>query len=102
MPLNKVESSREKKDNAEIEATKIPLISLEEEEAQVEQIDQEAESDGFEEKEEHQHCSPVRNQVEQETGQIEGTLIDQTSQRVRTPTNNPPAFQRCITLDKPK
>ncbi|CAL2238507.1 unnamed protein product [Prunus armeniaca] len=73
MPLNKVESSREKKDDTEIEATKIPLINSDEEAAQ----------------------------VEQETGQIEGILIRQASQRVRTPTNNPPAFQRCITLDKP-
>ncbi|CAL2237092.1 unnamed protein product [Prunus armeniaca] len=101
MPLNKVESSREKKDDAEIKATKISLISSDEEEAQVEQIEQDAESDGFEEEDEHQHRSPVRNQVEQEIGQIEGTLIRQTSQRVRTPTNNPPAFQRCIALDKP-
>ncbi|KAM2316188.1 hypothetical protein ACFX1S_000062 [Malus domestica] len=67
MPLNKVESSREKTDDVEIEAAKIPLISSNEEEAQVEQIEQEAESDGFEEEEEHQHRSPVRNQVEQET-----------------------------------
>ncbi|TQD95075.1 hypothetical protein C1H46_019343 [Malus baccata] len=101
MPLNKVESSREKTDDAEIEATKISLISSDEEEAQVEQIEQEAESDGFEEEEEHHHRSPARNQVEQETGQIEGTPIHQTSQRVRTPTNNPPSFQRCIALDKP-
>ncbi|KAI5312192.1 hypothetical protein L3X38_041365 [Prunus dulcis] len=101
MPLNKVESSREKKDDAEIEVTKIPLISSDEEKAQVEQIEQDAESDGFEEKEEHQHCSPVKNQVEQETCQIEGTLIRQTSQRVRTSTNNPPTFQRFIALDKP-
>lgn len=64
MPLNKVESSKEKKDDAEIEATKIPLISSDEEEAQVEQIEQDAESDGFEEEDEHQHRSPVRNQVE--------------------------------------
>ncbi|CAL8167282.1 unnamed protein product [Prunus armeniaca] len=64
MPLNKVESSREKKDDTEIEATKILLISSDEEEAQVEQIEQDAESDGFEEEEEHQHRSPVRNQVE--------------------------------------
>ncbi|CAL9023524.1 unnamed protein product [Prunus brigantina] len=101
MPLNKVESSREKKDDAEIEVTKISLISSDEEEAHVEQIEQDAESDGFAEEEEHQHRSPIRNQVEQEIGQIEGTLIPQTSQRVRTPTNNPPAFQRCIALDKP-
>ncbi|KAH0973974.1 hypothetical protein GBA52_015873 [Prunus armeniaca] len=67
----------------------------------VEKIEQDAESDGFEEEEEHQHRSPVRNQVEQEIGLIEGTPIRQTSQGVRTPTNNPPAFQRCITLDKP-
>ncbi|KAI5347535.1 hypothetical protein L3X38_000422 [Prunus dulcis] len=100
MPLNKVESRREKKDDAKIEATKIPLTNLDEEKAQVEQIKQDAESDGFEE-EEHQHRSPVRNQVEPETGQFEGTLIRQTSQRVRTLTNNPPAFQRCIALDKP-
>ncbi|CAL8080138.1 unnamed protein product [Prunus armeniaca] len=40
MLLNKVESSREKKDDAEIEVTKIPLISSNEEEAQVEQIEQ--------------------------------------------------------------
>ncbi|KAI5338280.1 hypothetical protein L3X38_017551 [Prunus dulcis] len=71
------------------------------EEAQVEQIEQDVEFDGFEEEEEHQHRSPVRNQVEQETGQFEGTLICQTSQRVRTPTNNPLTFQRCIALDKP-
>ncbi|CAL8115729.1 unnamed protein product [Prunus armeniaca] len=101
MPLNKVESSREKKDDVEIEATNISLISSDEEEAQVEQIEQDVESDGFEEEDEHQHRSPVRNQVEQETGQIEGILIRQTSQRVRTPTNNPLAFQRCIALDKP-
>ncbi|CAL8140263.1 unnamed protein product [Prunus armeniaca] len=101
MPLNKVESSREKKDNVEIKATKILLINSDEKEAQVEQIEQDAESDGFEEEEEHQHRSPVRNQVEQEIGQIEGTLIYQTSQRVQIPTNNPPTFQRCIALDKP-
>ncbi|CAL2277303.1 unnamed protein product [Prunus armeniaca] len=81
MPLNKVKSNKE--------------------EALVEQIEQDAESDGFEEEEEHQHRSPVRNQVEQETRQFEGTLIRQTSRRVRTPTNNPLAFQRCIALDKP-
>ncbi|KAI5317980.1 hypothetical protein L3X38_037687 [Prunus dulcis] len=91
MRLNKVKSTREKKDDAEIEATKISLISSDEE-AQVEQIEQDVKSDGFEGEEEHQHRSPVRNLVEQETGQIEGTLIHQTSQRVRTPTNNPPAF----------
>ena len=78
MPLNKVESSRKKTDDAEIEATKISLISSDEE-AQVEQIEQEAESNGFEEEEEHQHRSPVRNQVEKETRQIEGIPIRQTS-----------------------
>lgn len=31
MPLNKVKSSREKTDDAKIEATKIPLISSDEE-----------------------------------------------------------------------
>ncbi|CAL2265478.1 unnamed protein product [Prunus armeniaca] len=82
MPLNKVESSRKKKDDVEIEVTKIPLIGSDKEEAQVEQIEQDAESDGFEEEEEHQHRSP-------------------TSQRVRTPTNSPLAFQRCIALEKP-
>ncbi|CAL2271855.1 unnamed protein product [Prunus armeniaca] len=81
MSLNKVKRSREKKDDAEIEATKISLISSDEE-AQVEQIEQDAKSDGVEEKEEHQHRSL-------------------TSQRVRTPTNKPPAFQKCIALDKP-
>ncbi|CAL2237677.1 unnamed protein product [Prunus armeniaca] len=39
MPLNKVESSREKKDDVEIEAIKIPLISSDEEATQVEQIE---------------------------------------------------------------
>ncbi|CAL2226790.1 unnamed protein product [Prunus armeniaca] len=51
MLLNKVESSREKKDDVEIEVTKIPLISSNEEEAQVEQIEQDAEYDGFKEEE---------------------------------------------------
>ncbi|CAL2270060.1 unnamed protein product [Prunus armeniaca] len=70
------------------------LISSDEEEAQVEQIEQDAESDGFEEEEEHQHHSPVRNQVEFRFNQYKVNYALNSSQ------GDPTTYREAIASDE--
>ena len=82
-----------------IRFTRTRLIKLEEDEAQVEPIEQGVESNDFGE-DKHQHRSPIRNQMEQEKGQIKALQSAKHPKGFEIqPTK--PVFRRCISLDKP-